>query len=142
MRQQFGYTDKMASATASVASSRFESTALPGMTEIETGASFHNWFLFKTIDAIMDKAITTMPEHRVPRGFRLGTSYGSMAGGKSRIPDAPNIMRTVDFAMDVERKAEEKSEKFKKLADGFRGALSKIHEFIGGILNDDAKQGA
>ena len=126
-------TEKL-SAAARVAEQRFGATSLPGMTAAEASAALRSGLLSKSVSVGMGGE-TTLPERRVPGGFGLGSVFGSSAGVASIVPDAPDAIRKIDFAIDIERMLEEESPAFKRFAGSFREANEKIRGVIGGALD-------
>ena len=134
LRLQNGEATNKAAAVARIAGARLKGTSLRGMSDAGARAVFNNGLLATTVFVGIG-GTTVLPERRVLDSFQLESGYRLAVGGLSVIPDAPNSIRKIDFALDIEHMLEKASPEFKKVADNFRGMVNKVHGFIGGGIN-------
>ncbi|MDR3120590.1 MAG: hypothetical protein LBU58_04560 [Clostridiales bacterium] len=118
---------------STLAERRSQTLGLPGYSEARGGAEFHSGLLGRTLSVALH-SVVTLPSERVMKAFGASNQFSAAINAKSLIPDAPDFIRNLDYVMEVEKKLEESSEAFNKVANGYRGLVDKIRGYIGGIL--------
>lgn len=118
---------------AAVAASRLNDVNISGYAKTKATAVYKNSIFGKTLTVGLDSQVT-VPNKNVTSAFGLSNEFFGEFAAKSLIPDFAENIRCISYVQEIVSKLEEVSPEFAQITGGFTGLISKIQEFVGGLL--------